>query len=96
MIELLAKPALLDQGGQVFAGGHEKPRVSRRRGMAGARLVVAEMQLAEQMELKLEGQRGHFVEIERAAVGLGQLAGPVARGSFALGGYRPAPAGSWH
>ena len=29
VIELLAKPALLDQGGQVFAGGHEEPRLAR-------------------------------------------------------------------
>ena len=25
MVELLAKPPLLDQGGEVFAGGHEEP-----------------------------------------------------------------------
>ena len=47
--------------------------------MAGAGLVVAELQLAEQMELKFERQRRHFVEVERAAMGLGQLIGPLAR-----------------
>ncbi len=78
MIELLAKPALLDQGGQVFAGGHDEPGVSRWWWMAGAGLVVAKLQLAEQIELKFERQRCHFVEIERAAVGLGQLVGPLA------------------
>ena len=87
VIELLAKPALLDQGGQVFAGGHDEPGVARRRWMAGAGLVVAEVQLAEQIELKLERQRGHFVKVECAAVGLGQLVGPVL-GSFPAGGVR--------
>ena len=62
MIELLAKSALLDQGGQVFAGGHDQAGPRRSARMAGACLVVAELQLAEQMELELERQRGDFIE----------------------------------
>ena len=76
VIELLAKPALLDQGGQVFAGGHEEPRLARLDGMPGAGLVVAEVQLAEQMELKFEGQRGHFVEDRACRPGPGPACWP--------------------
>ena len=51
-IELLAEPALLDQGGQVLAGGHDEPDLAGRRGVAGGRAVVAELQVAEQVELQ--------------------------------------------
>ena len=79
MIELLAEPPLLDQGRQVLAGGHEEPDLAARRGMPGARAVVAELQVAEQEELQLDGQRGHVVEVERAAAGRVELGRPETR-----------------
>src|SRR5689334_13268155 len=44
--------------------------------MPGARLGVAVLQLPEQVALQLDGQRGHFVEVERTAAGLAQLVRP--------------------
>ena len=79
MIELLAEPALFDQGGQVFAGRHQEPRLSRLRGMPRTGLVVAELQLAQQVKLQFQGQHGDFIEIECAALGLSKLAGPIER-----------------
>ena len=52
MKELLAESALLDQGRQVLAGGHDEPDLAGGRGVAGGRAVVAELQVAEQVELQ--------------------------------------------
>ena len=84
-IEFLAEPALLDQGREVLAGGHDEPDLAARRGIPGGRPVVAELQVAEQVELQRHRQVGDVVDEERAAAGEVELRGPEQGG---IGGRR--------
>ena len=51
MIELLAEPPLFDQGRQALAGGQDESDLPAGRRIAGGSPVVAELQVAEQVEL---------------------------------------------
>ena len=56
-----------------------EPRLAAGGNVPRACLVVAKLQIAKQVELQLQRQRGDFIEEESAARGLGQLVGPIER-----------------
>jgi hypothetical protein len=71
VIEILAKTALLDHGGQLAVGGSEDADVDGNtvRRTHGPDLLL--LQSAQQLRLQVEGQFSDFVEKDGSALGCG-------------------------
>ena len=82
VIELGAELPLLDQGGQVLAGGEDEPNAGASVvvGMAGRGFEVVDLQFAEELELDLGEEGPHFLEVQGPSAGLAELGRPVRQG----------------
>ena len=72
--QILAEPAALDEFDQVLVGRRDQPEVDLDRPARADRIDLALLQRAQQLDLGVERQFADFVEEQRAAIGLGELA----------------------
>ena len=72
--QILAEPPALDQIDQVLVGRRNQPEIDLDRPSRADRIDLALLQGAQQLDLRVQRQFADFVEKQRAAIGLGELA----------------------
>ena len=77
-VEVLAEAPLLHHLPQVAMGGGDDPHVHLLRAVGAEALDLAELEEAQQLGLRLDGDLADLVEEQGAAVGRGEAAGAVA------------------
>ena len=79
--QVLAELAALDEFDQVLVRRRDEPEIDLDRALGADGVDLALLQRAQQLHLRIERQFADLVEEQRAAVGLGELAGVLLGGA---------------